>query len=55
MLNYDMTEIFDALKDLASMNDEEFEKLKVEFDNIGCSLKRVKHGNDDVDITITKL
>lgn len=47
-------ELFDALETISSMNDYEFEKIRLEFENNGYILKRDKKENGDTDITFEK-
>lgn len=52
MFDFDTTEIFNELEELSLMNDEEFEKAKLEFKNNGLILKRSKcSGGYEINIT----
>ena len=52
MLDCYMDNLFDALEAVSLMNDYEFEKTRLEFENNGYILKRDK--NENVEITIEK-
>lgn len=52
MLDYNVLELFDALKTISLMDDYEFEKNRLEFEKNGYILKRNKNG--DVNITVEK-
>ena len=52
MLDCNINELFDTLETISLMDDYEFEKVRLEFENNGYILKRDKNG--DVDITIEK-
>ena len=52
MLDCNINELFDALETISLMDDCEFEKIRLEFENNGYILKRDKNLN--VDITIEK-
>ena len=47
-------ELFDALETISLMDDYEFEKFRLEFENNGYILKRDKKENGDTDITVEK-
>lgn len=52
MLDYNDLELFDALETISLMDDYEFEKTRLEFENNGYILKRDKNG--DINITVEK-
>lgn len=51
MLDYNL---FDALETISLMNDYEFEKIRLEFENYGYILKRDKNEDGDTNITVEK-
>lgn len=52
MLDYNVLELFDALETISLMDDYEFEKKRLEFENNGYILKRNKNG--EISITVEK-
>lgn len=52
MLDYNDFDLFDALETMSLMDDYEFEKIRLEFENIGYILKRNENG--DINITDKK-
>lgn len=52
MLDYDINEIFDALNEISLMTDEEFENIRLEFEQNGLVLERDK--NKNINITVKK-
>ena len=54
MLDCNINELFDALEAISLMDDYEFEKFRLEFENNGYILKRNKKENGDTDITVEK-
>lgn len=52
MLDYN--DLFDALETISLMDDYEFEKIRLEFENNGYILKRNKNENGDTNITVEK-
>lgn len=52
MLDYN--DLFDALETVSLMDDYEFEKIRLEFENNGYILKRNKNENGDTNITVEK-
>lgn len=52
MLDYNINELFDALETISLMDDFEFEKNRLEFENNGYILERDK--NNNVSITVAK-
>lgn len=53
MFDFNDIELFEALEELSLMNDDEFEKTRLEFANNGLILKRRKC-SDGYDINITQ-
>lgn len=54
MLDYNDLDLFDALETISSMDDYEFEKIRLESEKNGYILKRDKNENGDTNITIEK-
>lgn len=52
MLDCSINNLFDALEVISLMDDYEFEKTRLEFENDGYILKRDKNGN--ISITVKK-
>lgn len=50
MLDYDIDGIFEALEELSSMSDEEFENARLEFEQNGLNLERGEDGS--ISITV---
>lgn len=54
MLDYNDFDLFDMLETVSLMDDYEFEKMRLEFENNGYILKRNKNENGDTNITVKK-
>ena len=54
MLDHNDVDLFDTLETISLMDDYEFEKIRLEFENNGCILKRNKNKNGDTNVTIKK-
>ena len=52
MLDYN--DLFDALETMSLMDDYEFEKIRLQFENNGYIVKRNKNENGDTNITVEK-
>ena len=52
MLDCGINDLFDVLETISLMDDYEFEKTRLEFENDGYILKRDKNG--DISITVEK-
>ena len=54
MLDYNDLDLFDALETISLMDDYEFEKIRLEFENNGYILKRNKNESGDTNIIVEK-
>lgn len=54
MLDHNDVDLFDTLETISLMDDYEFEKIRLEFENNGYILKRDKNKNGDTNVTIKK-
>lgn len=54
MLDHNDVDLFDTLETISLMDDYEFEKIRLEFENNGYILKRNKNKNGDTNVTIKK-
>lgn len=54
MLDHNDVDLFDTLETISLMDDYEFEKTRLEFENNGYILKRNKNKNGDTNVTIKK-
>lgn len=52
MLDYDINNIFDVLDEISLMTDEEFENIRLEFEQNGLVLERDK--NKNINVTVKK-
>lgn len=54
MLDCNVNDLFDALEAVSLMDDYEFEKTRLKFENDGYILKRDKNGNVYINMTVEK-
>lgn len=54
MLDHNDVDLFDTLETISLMDNYEFEKIRLEFENNGYILKHNKNKNGDTNVTIKK-